>query len=113
MKFGDNIKKLREENDVKQRELAKFLEITTATLSRYESNKSIPGDLMMLVKIANYFNVSVDYLIGATDTIQKELNKSEKQVIERLRELPSRTRFEITDFLNYKYLRRGVFEKDE
>lgn len=67
MKFGDRLKLLRKENNLTQSELAKIFSLGESTISFYESNKRTP-DYELLQKIANYFNVSTDYLLGRTST---------------------------------------------
>lgn len=49
-----------------QREVAKFLGMTQPSYIRYENGKSEPS-LESLVKLANIFDVSTDYLLGRTD----------------------------------------------
>lgn len=60
------IKALREDNDLTQQQMANFLHISQATYSRYET-----GDLdlpsAVLIKLAAFYNVSIDYLVGRTD----------------------------------------------
>jgi transcriptional regulator with XRE-family HTH domain len=63
--FGEKLKKLREEKGLKQSELASILGIGRTTLSHYELNNREP-DLDILNKIADFFNVSVDFLLGRT-----------------------------------------------
>ena len=60
------IKNLREDNDLKQKEIASYLKITQQQYSLYEKGiRDIPIDL--LVKIADYYNVSIDYLVNRTN----------------------------------------------
>ena len=60
------IRDLREDNDKKQVELADYLNIKQSTYSDYESGKiNIPID--MLIKIADFYKVSLDYLVGRSD----------------------------------------------
>lgn len=60
------LKDLREDNDVKQKELAEYLNIKQNTYSQYENGKrEIPLDT--LCKLADYYNTSIDYLIGRTN----------------------------------------------
>lgn len=63
---GYRLKSLREEYSISQLKLAKNLNIANSTLSQYESDKRIPSDDIKK-KIANYFNVSLDYLMGKSD----------------------------------------------
>ena len=64
--FPNRLRKLRKESDLTQKELAEILNTTEATLSRYENGAREPK-LDLIHKIANYFGVSVDYLLGNTD----------------------------------------------
>lgn len=59
----NRIKELRAIHGVKQAELAKVLKVSQATMSQYETGKYEP-DLATLQTLANYFNVTVDYIIG-------------------------------------------------
>ena len=60
------IRHLREDKDLSQQTIADFLNIQQRTYSRYETGEREPG-IDELINIANYFNVSVDYLIGRTE----------------------------------------------
>ena len=62
MKF-EKIRDLREDNDKTQTELADYLHIKQTTYSKYELGKiNIP--IEAFIKLADYYNVTVDYLIG-------------------------------------------------
>lgn len=64
------LKDLREDNDIPQKELAALLHIRQNTYSQYETGKrQIPID--MLITLADYFNTSVDYLLGLTDCSER------------------------------------------
>lgn len=60
--FGDLLRELREERDLKQRDVAKDLFISNKVLSSYERNVAFPS-IDMLKKICEYYNVSADYLL--------------------------------------------------
>ena len=64
--IGQRIKELREQRDIKQEKLAEILNINKATLSRIErgETKTVGSDILMT--LAEYFNVSVDFLVGFT-----------------------------------------------
>jgi len=64
--LGKRIKQLREEKGLSQIELAKLLNISNTTLSQYETNQRVPSDEIK-IKLAEFFNCSVDYLLGRTD----------------------------------------------
>lgn len=60
------LKELRKKKGISQLRLATDLNTTQNTISRYETGEREPG-IEELLKIADYFNVSVDYLLGRTD----------------------------------------------
>src|SRR5690554_352216 len=66
MPFGKKLRLLREEKKLSQIELSKKLNITNQALSQYELGKRMP-DAEMILKMANFFAVSVDYLLDRTD----------------------------------------------
>lgn len=64
--LGNRIADLRKSSKLSQIEFSKILNISNTTLSQYESGKRIPSDDVKL-KIADYFNVSLDYLFGRSN----------------------------------------------
>ena len=60
------LKDLRKEKKVTQLQLAMALNMSQNTISRYETGERQAG-YNELIKIADYFNVSIDYLLGRTD----------------------------------------------
>lgn len=67
------LKRLREEKNMTQAELGKALEISPSAIGMYEQGRRTP-DIPTLKKIASYFNVSLDYLLGSSTS--KELPDS-------------------------------------
>ena len=60
------LKELREEKNLKQIELAKYLNIKQNTYSQYESEKrQLPIDI--LIKLAKFYNTTTDYILGLED----------------------------------------------
>ena len=60
------IKDIREDSDTTQQTIADFLNIKQSTYSQYENgHRQIP--LEALIKLAEYYNTSTDYLLGLTD----------------------------------------------
>lgn len=82
--FAKRITKLREEKKLFQKDIADIFNIEQATVSNWENGKRIP-DSEMLIKLANYFEVSVDYLLG-NDT-PFTANEEELKEIEVLKNL--------------------------
>lgn len=62
----ENLRKIRESKNITQLKLATDLGVTQELISRYELGASFPQP-QMLIRLANYFNCSVDYLLGLTD----------------------------------------------
>ena len=60
------IRELRKRKHISQLKMAMDLNMTQNTISRYETGEREPG-IVELIRIADYFHVSVDYLIGRTD----------------------------------------------
>ena len=61
-----NLKKLRNENNLSQLALANILGISQQSINKYE-NHNIEPDISTLIDMANYFCVSIDYLVGRID----------------------------------------------
>lgn len=70
--FKERLKQLREEKGLTQKQLAEMLNISRSALSLYESGQRQP-DLEILSKIARFFNVTVDYLIGGSSRTLQQL----------------------------------------
>lgn len=64
--FFVRLKELRKKKGISQLRLATELNTTQNTISRYETGEREPG-IDELIKIADYFNVSGDYLLGRTE----------------------------------------------
>ncbi len=60
------IRDLREDKDLKQKDLAAYLAIDQSTYSDYENGR-INVPIEQLIKIADYYDVSLDYIVGRTD----------------------------------------------
>lgn len=90
MKFGDILRELLEEHDISQKQAAEELHLAASTLGNYVRNIREP-DYDTLKSIADYFNVSIDYLLDhhqSADTTHhddrllqlfRSLSKSERE----------------------------------
>jgi len=64
--FGERLKELRQDKGMSKLAMAKALEISDAAIGRWErGERTINAEL--LIKIADYFDVTVDYLLGRVD----------------------------------------------
>ena len=67
MNFSQNLKYLRDINDITQDQLAAHLKVTRSTIAGYETKGKQP-DYDKLCKIASFFHVSIDFLINGAET---------------------------------------------
>ena len=88
-----NLKKLRIKNGISQQKLADAIGTSQQSVNKYENHKIEP-DIDTLIRIADYFGTSVDYLIGHTDidhVIESltpvDLNSEESELIDNYRKL--------------------------
>lgn len=88
-----NLKALRKQHNLSQQKLADILHISQQSVYKYENNITSP-DIETLIRMADYFNTSVDYLIEYTDISHKiepvettMLNIEETNLIEKYRRL--------------------------
>lgn len=65
-KFSERLKELRIDKGLTQQQLANATGISQNAIAFWENEKRIPI-IIAVVKLADYFNVSVDYLVGRTD----------------------------------------------
>ena len=80
--MGDRIKELREDKGYTQTELANILQVSRQSLSNYE-NEIVEPNINTLIKMADFFNCSLDYLTGRTKE-KYNLNIFDKETRELL-----------------------------
>lgn len=88
-----NLRKLRIKKGISQQTLADAIGVTQQSINKYENHKIEP-DIRTLIKIADYFSTSVDYLIGHTEidhvieNVERyDLNQEESELVENFRKL--------------------------
>ena len=93
-----NLKMLRQEHGISQQRLADAIQVSQPSINKYE-NHNIEPDIAILSRMANYFNTSIDYIVGRTDirrpiehTEPCNLNEEEMELILRYRTLNDRER---------------------
>lgn len=106
--FGKRLKRLRQEKDVVLVDLADHLDTTQSTLSKYENGKRVPN-IEMLDRIAKYFDVTTDFLIGNTDTRQpyNYYPGTDESIVE-IRKTVLKYGYDIKDMTNDEISRRIV-----
>ena len=75
---GDRLKNLRNKRNITQKDLAKKFLFCKGNISRYETGIRQP-DLGLLIKMANYFDVTSDYLLGLSDLPKQFYVRDEKK----------------------------------
>ena len=96
--FAQRLKELRNKKDVNLDQVANSIDrINKGSLSRYENGKSQPG-IEATIKLADYFNCSLDYLTGRSDYINPYLlvNNDFTDIIEEFNQLNH-----LRDYLSY------------
>ena len=91
MDFAQRVKQLRKNKHLTGEQLGNILGITKTGISYWENGRSVP-DNEMLLKLADFFDVSIDYLLGKTD-IETKIDKSTyygdyDEVVEYLKDNP-------------------------
>lgn len=71
LNIAENIVRLRHEKKITQEYLAEFVGVTKASVSKWETGQSIP-DIMILPRLAAFFDVTIDELIGYIPQLSKE-----------------------------------------
>ncbi|MBO5209792.1 MAG: helix-turn-helix transcriptional regulator [Lachnospiraceae bacterium] len=69
--FADNIARLRKEKKITQEQLADFVGVTKASVSKWETGQSLP-DVVLLPQLAAYFDVTIDEMLGYEPWLSKE-----------------------------------------
>ena len=85
----NRLKDLREDRDMRQSDLAAATGIDQRTISNYETGKTAP-DAYALIRLADFFDVSIDYLVGRTASDLSSAEKRSKiidKISEQLEEL--------------------------
>ena len=103
MKFTDNFKNLIEEKGFTQKEIAKRLNTTQQTISRWINGQNQP-DLNLLFQISKILECSTDYLLGIEDDYgiirtESTLSINEEQIISLYRKLNERDQHKVLGFI--------------
>lgn len=70
MEYYLRLKDLREDHDLTQQDIADLLKTTREQISKYETGKQMMG-IDRYIRLAQFYNVSIDYLAGIIDTPRK------------------------------------------
>lgn len=104
----NTIKKLRQEKELTQVQLAEILDIDQTTVSKWELEKALP-DTQMLIRLAKFFDVSTDFLLGISsfyypDIIKEktaELSPDGKELLDIFNALEPMHRVQVLEYARY------------
>lgn len=115
MEVGQILAELRTEKGIYQKELAAYLNVSIGTISNYEKGIHFP-DLNTLCKLADYFGVTTDYLLGRTqyrynpDTLNRSLTKDYTiaNLVNTTLEFPQKDATALVDYVELLKLRKNT-----
>ena len=84
-----NLKLLRSKKGISQQSLANILGISQQSINKYE-NHNVEPDISILVAMAEYFDTTIDYLVGKNDNpdlLEGNFSENEKKLIAKYRKL--------------------------
>lgn len=105
MTFAERLRALREERDITQKQLGAKLGISPRMVSFYESGAHFPRDGQMLIDLAEFFHVTVDYLLGHSDLREEE---SLKQLCAAFKALPAAERKSLLEFSEFLSTKQNI-----
>ena len=103
--FWERFYHLCEINNKKPTPVGKEMGVSSGIISTWKKEGYFPSG-EMLIKVANYFDCSIDYLVGRSDMIKvqkSELSSEEVLLLEQLRALPEESQSEVMYLINYNY----------
>lgn len=102
----ERLKELRKSKGISQQQLADVILVSQQSVNKYE-NHNVEPDIETLIKIAEFFEVSVDYLIGRTNVKEQannikinELSNEEIKILKNYRELNNKQKACIDTLIN-------------
>lgn len=100
------LKKLRTEKKLSQKDIAEYLGITQQAYANYE-RQARQADYDTLKKLSNFFDVSVDYLLGQTDapqtlSLDEQMEGIEFALYGEMKDLTDEQKQEILDYVRFK-----------
>lgn len=109
------LKELREEQNLSQDDVAKAINTSQRNIGRWENGSNEPT-ANFVIRLANFFECSIDYLLGRSDdfgnvVIQNkkspELTSEEKELLKNYRSLPYQEKAQASEYVNFLAQRRG------
>lgn len=101
--FAERLKELRKSKGITQTEFAKIFNISNGTIGNWESGNRIP-DTEMLKMLADFFNVSIDYLVGKSEyknILDEQLSDVDFALYGEIHDLSDEEKQKIIDFVKF------------
>ena len=98
MTFGERLRYLREERELRQQDIAEEVNISKRMIGYYESDKHFPRDVDMIISLAKFFDVSLDYLFGLTNVRRTDIAAG---VNKEFSELDEAKQQDVIDYIQY------------
>jgi len=105
-KFGVRLKALRDKKGMRQEDVGSLFKMQKSTVSQWESGR-LPHPTI-IVQLADYFNVTTDYLLGRTDSYTPEGPNSNHQPKDPAKRLPEEAQKSLKEFTRYIYEKHGL-----
>lgn len=110
--LGYRLENLRQSRDLKQKEVAKALHVTSQTYCHYEHGNRTP-DLYTAVRIAKFFRVPIDYLVDPDFSAKTAISKYLPKALYALPPEAIRELFDFYHYLYYKYNKNRLKKDSE
>lgn len=98
MTFGERLRYLREERELRQQDVAESINISKRMIGYYESDKHFPRDAKMVIALADFFGVSLDYLFGISEVRN---NKTINLLNKEFSALSEEKQNDVMDYIRY------------
>ena len=110
--FGERLKALRKEKRITQEQLAAIIGVERSSIGKYEGKSQIIPSDDVKTKIAEYFGVSIDYLLGRTEermpsSLNPQLSDIDFALSGEIRELTDAEKQDLLDYVRFKRSQRG------
>lgn len=107
--FADRLRELREKKEVGQKEVGAIINVSDSSIRKYESGTRTPTP-DAIIKLADYFKVTTDYLLGITDdpTGHKITTIAAHRIDDPTTQLPEEARKSIEDFKKFIFEKHGI-----
>lgn len=116
MSFNYRLKQLRLSNNLTQGELANVLGIRATTIANYESNRNEPS-FNKLIRLADHFGVSCDYLLGLSEDcskcIMRSIHKEQIEIAAMLQQLDQNSLENLKVYMEYLVYKQELMNRTQ